>query len=63
MGLRTARKQSGKTQARVAEESNIPENTYQSYEYEKREPGVRVAIRIADALGVESYEAFKDIFG
>ncbi len=62
MELRAAREQSGKTQAQVAKKSNISEKTYQSYEYDKREPGVRTAIRIADALGVKSYEEFKKLF-
>ena len=50
MELRAARKQSGKTQAQVAKEANIGERLYQNYEYNKREPGVRTAIRIARAL-------------
>lgn len=50
MELRAARKQSGKTQAQVAKEANIGERLYQDYEYNKREPGVRTAIRIARAL-------------
>lgn len=50
MQLRAAREQSGKTQAQVAREANIAERLYQDYEYDKREPGVRTAIRIARAL-------------
>ena len=50
MQLRAAREQSGKTQAQVAKEANIGERLYQDYEYDKREPGVRTAIRIARAL-------------
>lgn len=52
MKLRAAREQSGKTQAQVAKESGVSTMAYQNYEYGKREPGVRTAIRIADALGV-----------
>ena len=51
MELRAAREQSGKTQAQVAKEAGITEAAYQRYEYNKREPGVRTAIRIAKALG------------
>ena len=51
MELRAAREQSGKTQAQVAKEANVGERLYQDYEYDKREPGVRTAIRIARALG------------
>lgn len=50
MELRAAREQSGKTQAQVAKEANVGERLYQDYEYDKREPGVRTAIRIALAL-------------
>ena len=50
MQLRAAREKSGKTQAQVAREANIAERLYQDYEYGKREPGVRTAIRIARAL-------------
>ena len=53
MELRAAREQSGKTQAQVAKEAKIGERLYQDYEYDKVEPGVRTAIRIADALGVK----------
>lgn len=50
MKLRAAREQSGKTQAQVAKEAQISEVAYQLYEYGKREPGVRTAIRIARTL-------------
>ena len=50
MQLRAARKASGKTQAQVAKESQISENQYQNIEYNKSEPSVRTAIRIAKAL-------------
>ena len=48
--LKAAREKSGKTQAQVAKESGIAERAYQRYEYDKVEPGVRTAIRIARAL-------------
>lgn len=51
MNLRAAREAAGKTQAQVAREAHISEVAYQLYEYEKREPGVRTAIRIAKVLG------------
>lgn len=60
MELRAARERSGKTQAQVAKESRIAERQYQDYEYDKREPGVRTAIRIADVLGVED---LRKLFG
>lgn len=59
MELRAARERSGKTQAQVAEESGVSERAYAYYEYEKREPGVRTAIRIARTLG----STVEDLFG
>lgn len=50
--LRAAREKSGKTQAQVAREAGVTEPMYQRYEYGQNEPGVRTAIRIADALNV-----------
>lgn len=50
MELRAARDASGKTQAQVAKEADVAERLYQDYEYDKREPGVRTAIRIARTL-------------
>ena len=50
MELRAARKQSGKTQAQVAKEARVAERLYQDYEYDKCEPGVRTANRIARAV-------------
>lgn len=52
MRLQAAREKSGKTQAQVAKEAAVSETMYQRYEYGRNEPGVRTAIRIADALGV-----------
>lgn len=50
--LKSARAKSGKTQAQVAKEAGVDVRLYQAYEYGQNEPGVRTAIRIADALGV-----------
>lgn len=50
LNLRAARENSGMTQAQVATNAQIGERLYQDYEYDKREPGVRTAIRIAQAL-------------
>ena len=51
MKLWAAREASGKTQAQVADAANIAVRAYQNYEYGKRNPSVRTAIRIASALG------------
>ena len=61
--LRAAREASGKTQAQVAREAQISGAQYQNIEYGKSDPNVRTAIRIAEALGVRSYSAFKKLFG
>jgi transcriptional regulator with XRE-family HTH domain len=58
MELRAAREKSGKTQAQIAKEANVGERLYQDYEYDKREPGVRTAIRIARALDSTVEELF-----
>lgn len=59
--LRATRVASGKTQAQVASEAGIAEAAYQRYEYGQNEPGVRTAIRIADALRViDLRELFAD---
>ena len=50
MELRAAREASGKTQAQVAKEARVAERLYQDYEYDKCEPGVRAANRIAKAV-------------
>lgn len=59
MELKAAREKSGKTQAQVAKEVGIAEVVYQRYEYDKNEPGVRTAIRIARALD----STVEDLFG
>ena len=59
MELRAAREASGKTQAQVAKEIGVTELSYQRYEYGKREPGVRTAIRIAKVLN----STVEDLFG
>ena len=59
--LQAAREKSGKTQAQIAREVGVSERVYQRYEYGQNEPGVRTAIRIADALRViDLRELFAD---
>ena len=52
-----ARKLCGKTQEAVAKEVGISTLAFQRYEGGQRTPSVLVAIRIADALGVEDIRA------
>lgn len=54
MQLRAAREVSGKTQAQVAKEANVTERSYQYYEADEMEPGVRTANRIARAVNSTS---------
>lgn len=61
--LMTAREGSGLTQVQIAEKAGISVAAYQRYEYGSRKPGVEIAIRIAEALGVENFKEFKDLFG
>ncbi len=60
MALKAAREKSGKTQAQVAKEAGVTERVYQGYEYDKNEPRVRTAIRIADALGTTVEALFRE---
>mgnify|MGYP001049804730 FL=1 len=56
------RMKAGLTQVEVAKKAGIQERAYQNYEA-GRKPKSDVAIRIADALGVKSYQDFKKLFG
>ena len=56
--LRAVREASGKTQAQVAKEAHISETQYQNIEYEKSDPSVRTAIRIARSLRVKKLSDF-----
>ena len=58
MKLKAAREASGKTQAQVAKEIGITENAYQKYEYGKREPRARMAVRVARAVNSTVEELF-----
>jgi len=58
--LKNARIRAGLTQAQLAESCGLAVQHYQRYEYGKVEPRVLVAIRIADALGVED---IRTLFG
>lgn len=51
--MKELRTQKGITQRDMARMVGISESVYQLYEYGKREPKARTAIRIADALGIQ----------
>lgn len=59
--LQTAREKAKMTQRAVAQKVNVTERMYQKYEYGV-EPGVQVAIKIAEALNIKSFKQFKEIF-
>ena len=50
------------TQAKLAKAVGISEQHCQKLEYNKAEPKVTLARKFADALGVETYQEFKDLF-
>ncbi len=56
--LKDKREKMGLTQVKIAKESKITERGYQDYEYGKREPKVRTAIRIAKVLNSTVEELF-----
>lgn len=58
MELRAAREKAGLTQTQVAQCAEVTDRMYQDYEYNKSEPGVRTAIRIARALDSTVEELF-----
>lgn len=60
--LKEKREKTGLTQAAIAKKAGISIRAYKLYEAEERIPRADVAIRIADALGVKSYQDFKKIF-
>lgn len=60
MKLRAARESVDLTQAEVAKKAQTSERMYQEYEYDKREPGVRTAIRIAKALNTTVEQIFDE---
>ena len=52
----------GLTQAKLAKTVGISEQHCQKLEYNKVEPKVTLARKFADALGLETYQEFKDLF-
>ena len=60
--LKKTRLKAGMTQMDMAKASMKSVRMYKYYESGEREPSVSTAIRIADMLGNESYEGFKELF-
>ena len=52
----------GTTQAKLAQKVGVGERHYQRIEYGITKPNVYLARRLADALGIVTYEDFKDLF-
>lgn len=63
MKLKAAREASGKTQAQVAKETGVSNRAYMYYEKGEKAPGIRTAIRIADALDVKDLRQIFDRYG
>jgi transcriptional regulator with XRE-family HTH domain len=57
--LKHLREQAGLTQAALSSKSGLSLGVIRDYEQGKKEPALRSAFKLADALGV-SVEAFKD---
>ena len=55
-----ARKDAGKTQRQTANEIGVFLTAYQRYEYDTREPRVRVAIKLAEVFGLSDTSTFSD---
>lgn len=50
--LKSAREKAGFTQKELARKVGISEHGYQNYETERRQPNVKIAIKIADVLKI-----------
>lgn len=61
--LKILRTRVGFTQAKVANLAQISERQFIRIENGEQEPKVSTAIRIAEALGIQSFDKFKDLFG
>lgn len=57
------RRDRGITQNKMCELAYISKSAYIKYEYGLTEPAVSTAIRIADLLGIETFEEFRALFG
>ena len=60
--LAEARKGKGMTQQGLADAAGIPLRVYQRYEYGKRQPVLGNAKSIADALGIQDYTGFCELW-
>jgi DNA-binding XRE family transcriptional regulator len=57
--LQRLRAEAGLTQQQVSDRANVPLQSLRNWEHDRREPGVSVLFKLADALGVDC-RAFKD---
>jgi transcriptional regulator with XRE-family HTH domain len=60
--LKQLREQAGLTQAALAQQAELSLGIVRDYEQGRKEPALRSAFKLAEALGV-SCEAFKDCIG
>ncbi len=61
-GLKGLRESTGLTQAALAQRTGLSLGVIRDYEQGRKEPSLRSAFKMADALGV-SCDAFKDYIG
>lgn len=61
--LKNVREDGDFTQIKLAEIVGINETHYQKIEYGKTIPNVHTAIHIAETLGINEFNKFKDLFG
>jgi transcriptional regulator with XRE-family HTH domain len=57
--LQRLRAEAGLTQQQVSDRADVPLQSLRNWEHDRREPGVSVLFKLADALGVDC-RAFKD---
>ena len=60
--LEILRKARGITQDALVKKVNISIMTYHRYAKGERAPDVHTAIRLADELGVDNYDSFKELY-
>lgn len=60
--LRETRKKVDKTQIQIAKEVGISERGYRKIEIKKEHRSIEIALRIADALGIKTYEEFRNLW-
>ena|GEM_PF-6030865 len=61
--IKLTREEKGLKQTEIAEKTQKSIRTYQDYESGERPPDVYVAVLMAEAFEIKTFEEFKDLFG